>query len=285
MLKKIMGPTSMVFFGFLLALNYLIFVFPNNFAPAGIDGICTMIQYISKINIGYLAFLANIPLIIFAFLFLSRDFAIKSTIYIISFSLSSIFLKHIDISAFYYKTDTGTSIVLAPIVAGTVRGILYYLTLNRNGSAGGVDIVAALVKRKKPYFNLMNIIFVFNACVAISSYFVYGMKPEPVICSIIYSFVTSTVSNHMRLAESENVKFEIVSPSAEKLCKEISDKFHQSATIIDAHGSYSGNNTQMVLCVVNKKNVPYIENIILKYPNCVVFKSTVGNSITGISYK
>ncbi|MBQ2932726.1 MAG: DUF2179 domain-containing protein [Clostridia bacterium] len=140
-------------------------------------------------------------------------------------------------------------------------------------------------KTQKALFQSYEHNFAFNSCVAIASYFVYGMKPEPVICSIIYSFVTTTVSNHMRLSANENIKLEIVSPSAEALCKEISDKFHQSATIIDAHGSYSGNNTKIVLCVVNKKNVPYIENIILRYPDCVVFKSIVGNSITGTSYK
>ena len=46
------------------ALNYAVFIFPNSFAPAGIDGICTMIQDVTNINIGYLSLLVNIPLVI-----------------------------------------------------------------------------------------------------------------------------------------------------------------------------------------------------------------------------
>ena len=37
------------------ALNYEIFVFPNKFAPSGLNGICTMIQHVLGISVGYLA--------------------------------------------------------------------------------------------------------------------------------------------------------------------------------------------------------------------------------------
>jgi len=285
MIKKFSNIINIMICAALSALNYAIFIFPNSFAPAGIDGICTMIQDTTNINIGYLSFLVNIPLLVMAFFVLNRDFAIKSTAYIISFSLSSIIFGHIDLSAFRYITDTGSSIVLAPIVAGTIRGMLYFVTLKLNGSSGGVDIIAALVKHKKPFLELMNIIFFFNMIVALCSYFVYGMRLEPVICSILYSFITTSVNNNIRITSNENIKYEIITNGAEEFCAEISDKLHQAATIIDAHGAYSGLDTKMVVCVVDKKNAPYIEDLILNHPDCVVFKSTVSNSISGITYK
>lgn len=285
MTKKLLASFIIMLCAALSALNYAIFIFPNSFAPAGIDGICTMIQDITNINIGYLSLIVNIPLIILAFFVLNRDFAIKSTAYIISFSISSILLSRIDLSSFRYITDTGSSIVLAPIVAGTIRGMLYYITLKFNGSSGGVDIIAALIKHKKPFLDLMNTIFFFNMIVALCSYFVYGMRLEPVICSVLYSFITTSVNNNIRITSNENIKYEIITKDAEAFCTEISGKFHQSATIIDAHGAYSGLNTKMVVCVVNKRNAPYIEDLILSNPDCVVFKSTVGNSLSGITYK
>ena len=62
------------------ALNYAIFIFPNQFAPAGLDGICTMIQDITGISIGYLALAANIPLLMIAWFKLDRDYVAKSII-------------------------------------------------------------------------------------------------------------------------------------------------------------------------------------------------------------
>jgi len=285
MLKKSLSLIAIIFFSVISAFNYAIFIFPNSFAPAGIDGICTMIQDLTDINIGYLSLIVNIPLIVMAFFILNRAFAIKSALYIITFSIASIFLEHMGLSAFYYVTASGSSTVLAPIAAGVIRGLIYYGMLKLNSSSGGVDIIAALIKHKKPFLNLMNTIFLFNMIVALCSYFVYGMTFEPVICSTLYFFVTTVVNNNICTSSNENIKYEIITHTAEELCSKISSRFHQSATIIDAHGAYSGMDTKMVLCVVNKKNAPYIEDLIIKYPDCVVFKSIVGNSLSGITYK
>lgn len=48
----------------LSAVTYIIFIFPNSFAPAGFNGIATMIQYVFGFNAGYLSLLINIPLVI-----------------------------------------------------------------------------------------------------------------------------------------------------------------------------------------------------------------------------
>ena len=283
--KKAFGYFAIAAIAFAAALNYILFVFPNQFAPAGIDGICTMIQDVLHINMGYLAFLVNLPLIVAAFVVLNREFALKSTVFIVAFSLSMVLLEKLDLSAFSYYTTTGTSIVLAPVAAGTLRGLLYVVTLNLNGSAGGIDIISALIKHRKPHLDLMNIIFFINILIAVSSYFVYGHSMEPVICSIVYSFITSSVCSRLRSSKNETVKFEIITNNAEQLCSDITHKLHQKATIIPAQGAYSKEATRVVLCIVRKEKAPFVEELLLQYQCCTVFKSIVDDSLAGIAYK
>ena len=258
-----------------MALNYTIFVFPNQFAPAGVDGLCTMVQDLLGISMGYLSLLVNLPLLILAYFFLKREFFIKTTVFVLVFSVVTVLLRGIDLSGFYFYTESGTSTVLAPLVAGVIRGMLYAFTLRLNASSGGIDVVAALIKRKKPHLRMMNIIFGINFAVAILSYFVYGMKMEPVICSILYFFVTSFTSNHLRDAWREAVRFEIITADGEGLRQGISDRLHLSATIVDAHGAYSGTDRKMVICVVSKKDAPNVETLLCDYPDTVVFRSVV----------
>lgn len=269
------------FFGLFSAFNYALFVFPNSFAPSGIDGICTMIQYLFNFNMGYLALLVNIPLLLVAWKLLSREFTLKTGVYTIVFSLSTILLKQIDLSKFAYYTDTGTSTVLAPIVAGVIRGLLYAVTLKCNGSSGGVDIIAAIVHKYKPHYNLMNIIFVLNLFVAFASYFVYNFKPEPVICSILYMFLTSAVSKAIQASKEETIKFEIITADAQTLCDTISERLQQTATVVNAHGAHSGSDKKMVICVTKKKKVPQLENLLHEFPDAVAFESVVNHSIFG----
>lgn len=285
LLKYISSYVFVAFLAVMTAVNYIIFVFPNSFAPAGIDGICTMIQDVTHLNIGYLSLLVNIPLLAIGYIFLNKEFVFKSAVYVAVFSVAAIFLKDGNIEKFRYYTESGTSLILAPVTAGVIRGIIYVFTLNSNASAGGIDIIAAVIKKFNPHYSIMNILFFINFLIAISAYFVYGMKPEPVICSIIYAFLTTTVSNRVRRSRNETIKFEIISSDAQLLCSEITQDLCLPATTVDAHGAYSGANKQMVICVVKKHNAPLLEDIIHKYPDSVVFESIVSSSITEGEYR
>ncbi|MBQ9810905.1 MAG: YitT family protein, partial [Spirochaetales bacterium] len=73
------------------AFNYQIFVFPNDFAPSGINGILTIIRYVFGVNFGMLYLFINIPLLIAAFFVMrSRKYVICSFIYVVVFSVASI---------------------------------------------------------------------------------------------------------------------------------------------------------------------------------------------------
>lgn len=260
------------------AFNYAIFIFPNRFAPAGIDGLCTMIQDITGISIGYFALLVNIPLLIVAWIKLDRDYAIKSSVFIIAFSITAAILSNVDLGSFYYRTESSTSIVLAPVASGVIRGVIYAITITLNGSSGGVDIIAALIRKRAPHFNLMNIIFAMNLGVAACSYFVYGHQLEPVICGILYFYITSQTSSNIQASRKENAKIEIITPEAVELCHDITTKLNLSATVLDSHGAYSGSTNKMVVCIAEKKFIPKIKDVVDCFPDAVYFVSTVTES-------
>ena len=284
-MKKTLSYLWVVFISLVAALSYSIFIFPNSFAPAGIDGICTMIQDASGISMGYLSILVNIPLLITAYFLLNRQFMLKSTIYVLCFSIAIVMLKEIGIEKYAYHTELGTSIVLAPILAGIIRGVLYPLTLKENGSAGGIDIIAALVKKYKPHFNMMNIVFILNTLVAISAYFVYDFKIEPVLCSILYALLTTLTSNWFRKSKNENIKFEIITSESKKLCTEITEELGFAATVIEAKGGHTGTEKEMVVSIVHKNQAPLLEDLIRKHSEVVFFESIVNNSITESEYR
>ncbi|MBO4433250.1 MAG: YitT family protein, partial [Clostridia bacterium] len=60
--KEVLSYLMIVLSALILALNYHIFIVPNNFAPAGLNGIATMVQYKVGFSIGYMSLLINIPL-------------------------------------------------------------------------------------------------------------------------------------------------------------------------------------------------------------------------------
>ena len=195
--KKLLTYAVICAVAMMAALNYHLFVFPNRFAPAGLNGICTMIQYITGISVGYMSLLINIPLAIFVYLKVSKSLAMRSMFYVAVFSVMLVLLEKVDLSDFAYYTENGTSTILGPLVGGIIFGTGYAVLVQGSANSGGTDFVAAIIHKYRPETNMFYIIFALNVTVAVSSYFVYDYQIEPVLLCILYSFMSSTVSDRM----------------------------------------------------------------------------------------
>ena len=262
------------------ALNYQLFVFPNKFAPAGLNGICTMIQYITGISVGYMSLIINIPLAIFVYLKVSKSLAMRSMFYVAVFSVMLVVLEKVDLSQFAYYTENGTSTILGPLAAGIIFGAGYSVLVQGSANSGGTDFVAAIIHKYRPEMNMFYIIFALNVTVAVSSYFVYDYKIEPVLLCILYSFMSSTVSDRMTKSGRAAVRFEIITDRPEEIGQKIIQKLHHSATVVPARGMYSGKEVDMLICVVNKGQMAKLADIIRSYPNTFAIMSSV-NAVVG----
>ena len=251
----------------LAAANYELFVFPNQFAPAGLNGICTLIQQITGFRVGYLSLIINIPLALWCYFDVNRNLALRSMVYVVTFSFGLILLEHIDISAFAYATESGTSKILGPLVAGIINGFIYSLLLKISAHTGGMDFVAAIVHKHRPHVSFFGLSFGINACVALASYAVYGCQMEPVILCILYSFMSSTVGDRIMRSGREALCFQIVTDYPEEISRELIAKVHHSATVVPARGMYSGHETHLLFCVVNKNQATTVTNICRSYPH------------------
>ncbi|MBP5254368.1 MAG: YitT family protein, partial [Lachnospiraceae bacterium] len=284
--KKILGYLTVVFGAVAASVVWQVFISANAFAPAGVVGITTMIQYSLGISVGYMMLLINLPLCILAMIFLNRDYAVKTFLYVLLYSGAMLVLRYgiVDLSAFVYKTDNGTSTVLAPLAAGVLEGGLYGFVMRVNGSSGGTDVIAALVHKKNPDRSIAWLIFSMNAVVAVVSYFVYGYHMEPVICCILYAWVSGSVMDIILRGADAKVQFQIVTDTPDALSREIISRLRHGATAIPARGMYSGRDKSMLICVVQKSQVRELQEIMEEYPGSFAILSTVTGVVGQYTY-
>lgn len=273
--RKVLTYLVIIGIAILSALNYQIFIFPNKFAPSGLNGICTMIQYLTGINIGYLNLIINIPLAIWVFFEVSKPLAIRSMVYVGTFSLSTLILEYMDLSAFAYYTENGTSAILGPLVAGIIFGSCYSLLLQCSAYSGGTDFVAAIIHKFHPEKSVFFLIFTMNVIVAVASYFVYDYQIEPVILCILYAFTSSTVSERNTKNGRAAIRFEIITDYPEEISTAIINKLHHSATLIPGKGMYLNKEVSVLICIVNKSQIAALSRIIRQYPNTFAVMDSV----------
>lgn len=274
-MKKVLTYLVIVAIAIVGALNYQLFVFPNRFAPAGLNGICTMIQHLSGISVGYLSLLINIPLAIAVFIKVSKPLALRSMTYVLVFSASLVLLDYVDLSSFAYATENGTSTILGPLVAGVITGACYSLLVRGGALTGGMDFVASLIHKKNPHTNLYWVLFILNCSVAGISYFVYGFQVEPVILCILYSFLSSMVSDKVGKNGRSAVRFEIITEDPQFISDAIINQLHHSATLLPGKGIYKGKETSVLVCIVNKTQVATLSAILRSCPNTFAITSQV----------
>ena len=240
----------------LMALNYQVFILNNAFAPAGLGGINTMIQYVFNFSVGYMSLLINIPLFAMAF-----------------------WNNIIDVRRFMYHTSDGRSTILAPVAAGTINGFIFANSIKHGGSTGGMDYVSAMIHKRKPEFSMVHITFAINLCVAGISYFVYDFKIEPVILCVVYCYLTTRVSDHILKGGKEALKVEMITAHPDEITQHVIRDLRHSATIIHAEGGYSHQGKTMLICIINKHQITEFTKIISQYPDTFACVSSVNETL------
>jgi len=277
--KKIWTYAAIALVALVSALNYELFVFPNQFAPSGVNGICTMIQHLTGISVGYLSLLINLPLAYWCYREVSKPLALRSMLYVVTFSLGLVILDHVDLSAFAYSTETGTSKIMGPLVGGIIMGYCYSVLAKASAYSGGTDFISAVIHHRNPEKGFFGMSFAINAAIAAASYFVYDFQMEPVILCILYTFTSTTVGDRLMKSGRTAIRFEIVTEHPQELSQEIIHRFGHSATLVPAKGMYSGRDTSMLICVVNKTQAAALAALVREFPQSFAVMSQVGQVV------
>jgi uncharacterized membrane-anchored protein YitT (DUF2179 family) len=277
-MKKFVSYAMVVLIALMMALNYQLFVFPNRFAPAGLNGIFTMIQHVLGFKLSYTSIILNVPLALIVFFTISKPFALRSLVYTLCFSGFLMVFDTVDLSAFVYSTTVST--LLGPAIAGLITGFGGYYMHRVGACYGGTEFIAKLIHKRKPNFNLFSIIFTLNVAVAIASYFVYDFKIEPVLLCIIYSYGSSSVRDNMNRKHNSAVRCEIITSDPQALGQDIIDTLHHSATQITGKGLYTGEEKHLLVCILNQSQLTELTKLVAKYPGSFVTVSHV-DSVMG----
>lgn len=272
-LKVFVSYGIVILVALMVALNYQLFVFPNKFAPAGLNGIFTMIQYLFDFKFSYTTIMINVPLAIAAFFINSKPRALRSLTYCITFSAFLMIFEKVDMSAFAYTSSI--SPLVGPLVGGLITGFGGYVMFKINACYGGTEFVAGFIHKFKPNVNFFNIIFMLNISVAFISYFVYGFNIEPVLMCIIYSFGSSSVRDNLNRKHQSAVRCEIITDSPQQINDRIVGELHHSATVITGKGAYSGEEKSILLCIINPTQVGELTKIVEQFPGSFVVISSV----------
>ena len=280
-ISKITSYIVIILMACMLAINYHIFIVPNNFAPAGLNGIATMIQYKTGFSISYISLVINIPLCVLTFLFVDKKYAVRTLVFTLVYSFAYLFLQQMNMDQLIYDAQ-GHDTIFPVVIGATISGYIAGVCLKFSSASGGMELVSKSINTLKPDANFFLVAFILNAIVAFASLFVYSDKGsldyKPVALCITYCFISNFIGNYIIKNEKQAYKFTIITTQPDEIIKDISTVLKHGVTKILAEGAYTNKEKTVLLCVVNKHQLIDFKNIIDKYDHTFAFYELVNEA-------
>lgn len=278
-MKKVIRTVTdillIVIAAFLSAVGLYTFVNPANFAPSGVDGISMMVQKLTEINMGYVSLAINVPLLIIAWFFISRRYVIYTSLFTVVSSVAMIVMEKINM----YEYVTENHVWIAVFASGIMLGVRTAIMIRIGGSTGGVDIIACIVQKKKPYMNIETLISIFCYVTIGISFFVYR-NIESVIMSVIQTLIFNLAMNSVLKTTRNAVEVRIITSDPEQFKDDILLNLKHGATLMDCKGMFTGEEKSMIVTIININQMDELIKLSRKYPNSFVYFSEV-NGVWG----
>ncbi len=246
------------------------FVTSNNFAPAGLDGVATMIAYRAGVNPAYFILALNLPLLVVAWFVLKRRYVIYTVLFTLISSGAMLIFEAVEIPIF--APGEG---LMAAIFSGALFGLRTGLMLRISASSGGIDVIASMINKKYPYRNIENVITAICYVIIGVSYFVYDRNVMSVLLSVVQMFVFERASGVLLRENRNAVEVKIITKNPEEIKDDIIYNLKHGATVVESYGMYTSEKSFMIISIINIRQIPELFEILKKYPNTFAYYDNV----------
>ncbi len=268
----------LTFAALLAAGGIYFFRFPNNFTFGGVAGLAVILSNILPFSAAFFNTVVNGALLVVGFLFLGKEFGLK-TVYVTILSSAAVYVLEWLVPMNEPLTDQlMLEFTYAIGLPSAGSAILFVL----GASSGGTDIIAMILKK---YFNT-NIgisILIADLFVCLSAFAVFGMTTG--LYSMCGLLMKSLVID--RLIESINLKkyFTVITMEPEPICEYIHGTLGRAATVYNAQGSYTHQDRVVILTVMSRKEGAMLRRYIEKNQPTAFLMVTNSSEIVGKGFK
>ena len=151
-------------------------------------------------------------------------------------------------------------LLLVALYGGLVCGAGTGLVLLAVATTGGTDTLAALIQPLAPHYSIAQIMLVLDSLIVLAGLSTFGLHLA--LYAMIAIFVLTKISDGI----IEGLKFSksiyIISDHAEAIAQAIMTELSRGVTGLSVKGMYSGEPRQMLYCVVSKKEITQIKEIV-----------------------
>lgn len=244
---------------FLLAINYNLFLEPNNLVIGGLSGLAVLFKKMFSWNATIFIYIATALLIVIGLFLLEKKDIFKGMFvsllypFFITFTLPlcNIIGKYLEFK------DTVLIALVSSMLFGFANGIIYKAGFN----TGGSDVLMKIMNKygKIPEGRAT---FIMNIIIVIAGGFVFNINN--VAYSAIILYLSSIIIDKMLIGVSTTKLFYIKTTKIDEIKQFIIKELKTGVTVINVEGGYSSKKGKMLMCVVDNKDYYLFKESVLE---------------------
>ena len=196
----------------------------------------------------------NVPVFIAALIIKGRKFLGRTVIGTVLLSFWLYVIPQVDLTQGDY--------MLSAVFVGVITGIGIGFVLLAKATTGGTDMVSALIQKYVRHYSVVQILQVIDGMVVLAGLYVFGLKPA--LYAIVAIFITSKVSDALMEGMKYSKAAFIITDYYKEIADAIMTQLDRGLTGLDATGMYSGDKKTVLYCVVSKKEIVELKDIVAK---------------------
>ena len=255
--KQMIFDFIIIFIGCIIAsLGVNLFLVNAQLLSGGATGIALILQYLNNIPSGLTIFLINIPLFFVSYKMLNKKFTLYSAIGMVSLSISLIITKPL---SNIVKVD---DLLLYCIYGGILCGLGYGLVFLRNGSTGGTDIIAMVIRKKYSNFEIGKLSFAINCIIVFISALIFGLPKA--LYTLISMFIQITLIDKVINGFNSKKLLLILTEKEQDVIEYVIKDMNRGVTSLIAEGEYTHELKKMLYIAVTASQMVHLKNKILE---------------------
>lgn len=274
--KKLLNLGGIILGSVIYAAGVALFLDPNNLAPGGLIGIAVILNRMISIDTGTLYFILNIPIVILGWWKFGGRF-IASTFF-------AILINSVMTNKLAMFPPITTEPLLAALAGSILVGVGIAIVFQCGATTGGTDIIVKVLRTKYKHLKTGFLFLMTDIVIVAISGLVF--KDFNIV---LYAFIAVTVSgkamDYMLYGSDEAKLIYIISNHGEKIAARILKDMDIGATFLSGQGAYTGTDKKVIMCVVQKKRAPELEDIVKHEDKDAFMIVSSANEIYGEGYK
>ena len=259
---------------FLVALAYSCFFVPYDIAPGGVGGMSVILSKYVPLKVGMLTLILNVPIFIFALKELGWRFVCRTLVLLVFMSLL------IDNLPFRIELEDK---FLSVICGGILMGIGLGTVMHTGTSTGGTDTLAMALSKRFPDIKSSEMLMFLDAAVVVAAAFAFGVVTG--IYSGVAVFMQMLFMNFVFDGINSSRAVYIITNKMEEMKQGLYKATDRGVTQINAEGGFTGNKTDMLLCIVSARQVSAVKRCVKQIdPAAFMFDMRV-NEVIGKGFK